>query len=163
MGYTFSLKTKGALPERYDTFINPETGDIYDELPYYGEAMPKQAIGGTFAAADKADPEAYFGKINNPTVHIALNQVRKLVNELVKRYGHPAEIVVELARELKMGRQEKAEFEKMQSENTKDNERIEKELERIGVKNSYDNRMKYKLWEDLADDPVQRVCPFCGK
>lgn len=162
-GYTFSLKTKGALPERYDTFINPETGDIYDELPYYGEAMPKRVIGGTFAAADKADPEAYFGKINNPTVHIALNQMRKLVNELVKRYGHPAEIVVELARELKMGRQEKAEFEKMQSENTKDNERIEKELERIGVKNTYDNRMKYKLWEDLADDPVQRVCPFCGK
>ncbi|MBR1777182.1 MAG: type II CRISPR RNA-guided endonuclease Cas9 [Alphaproteobacteria bacterium] len=162
-GYTFSLKTKGTLPEYYNTFINPETGDVYDELPYYGEAMPKAVIGGTNAAADKDFPEKYWGKINNPTVHIALNQVRKLINELVKRYGHPESIVVELARELKLGKKAKDELNKLQTENTKDNDRIAKELERLGVKNSYDNRMKYKLWEDSSDDSSQRCCPFCGK
>lgn len=162
-GYTFSLKTKGILPEHYDSFINPETGDIYTELPYYGEALPKHVIGGTYAAADYGNPEVYYGKINNPTVHIALNQVRKLINELVKRYGHPDEIVVELARELKLGKKQKEELNRELARNTKENERIARELERLNVKNSYDNRMKYKLWEDLSDDPVQRVCPFCGK
>lgn len=162
-GYTFSLKTKGILPEHYDSFINPETGDIYTELPYYGEALPKHVIGGTYAAADYGNPEVYYGKINNPTVHIALNQLRKLINELVKRYGHPDEIVVELARELKLGKKQKEELNRELARNTKENERIARELERLNVKNSYDNRMKYKLWEDLSDDPVQRVCPFCGK
>ena len=162
-GYTFSLKTKGTLPEYYDMFINPETGEMYDELPYYGQAMPKAVIGGTNAAADKALPEKYWGKINNPTVHIALNQVRKLINALVARYGHPESIVVELARELKFGKKAKDELNKLQTENTKDNDRIAKELERLGVKNSYDNRMKYKLWEDASDIPEQRCCPFCGK
>ena len=162
-GYTFSLKVKGVLPEHYDSFINPETGEVYDELPYYGQALPKQVIGGTFSAADKDDPEKYYGKINNPTVHIALNQVRKLVNALVKRYGHPDEIVVELARELKLGKKQKAELNKLQTENTKENERIAEKLKENNIKNSYDNRMKYKLWEDLSDDPCHRVCPFCGK
>lgn len=162
-GYTFSLKTKGILPEHYDAFINPETGDIYTELPYYGEALPKHVIGGTYAAADRGNPEVYYGKINNPTVHIALNQVRKLINKLVNRYGHPDEIVVELARELKLGKKQKEELNKELVQNTKENERIARELERLNVKDSYDNRMKYKLWEDLSDNPLQRVCPFCGK
>lgn len=162
-GYTFSLKTKGILPEHYDAFINPETGDIYTELPYYGEALPKHVIGGTYAAADRGNPEVYYGKINNPTVHIALNQVRKLINELINRYGHPDEIVVELARELKLGKKRKEELNKKLVQNTKENERIARELERLNIKDSYDNRMKYKLWEDLSDNPLQRVCPFCGK
>ena len=162
-GYTFSLKTKDKLPEYYDSFINPETGELYDELPYYGQAMPKAVIGGTHAVMDKDFPEKHYGKINNPTVHIALNQVRKLINELVKRYGHPETIVVELARELKLGKKAKDELNKLQTENTKENERIAKELDRRGIKNSYDNRMKYKLWEDSSDDALQRCCPFCGK
>ena len=161
--YTFSLKTKDRLPEEYDSFINPETGEIFDELPYYGEALKKQVIGGTFAAQDKNNPELFFGKINNPTVHIALNQVRKLINEIVKTYGHPSKIVVELARTLKLSKKDKDELNKKQAQNTKENDKIAKELERIGVKNSYDNRMKYKLWEDLSDDVTKRCCPFCGK
>ena len=30
------------------------------------------------------------GKIANPTVHIGLNQLRQIVNALIKRYGHPS-------------------------------------------------------------------------
>lgn len=160
-GYTFSLKTKDKLPEYYDSFINPETGEVYDELPYYGEVMPKAVIGGTQNPADKDEKEKYYGKINNPTVHIALNQVRNLVNALVERFGHPETIVVELARELKLGKKAKDELNRIQTENTKENDAIAKELERLGVKNSYDNRMKYKLWTDLSDNASQRCCPFC--
>ena len=168
-GYTFSLKTKDKLPEYYDSFINPETGEVYDELPYYGEVMPKAVIGGTQNPADKDEKEKYYGKINNPTVHIALNQVRNLVNALVERFGHPETIVVELARELKLGKKAKDELNRIQTENTKENDAIAKELERlkelkgVDVKNSYDNRMKYKLWEDLSDKEPQRCCPFCGE
>ena len=50
------------------------------------------------------DPdEVRYGIINNPTVHIALNQVRQVVNELILLHGKPEEIVLEIARDLPMG------------------------------------------------------------
>lgn len=85
-GYVFSKKFD-KLPEKYEIFINPEDGETFDELPYYGQALPEQVIGGTGKDEDKGDEPKYYGKINNPTVHIALNQVRQLVNALVKKYG----------------------------------------------------------------------------
>lgn len=162
-GYEFSGTTKGKLPEHYDTFIDPVSGCVYGELPYYGQALPKQVIGGTNAAEDKNNPEKFYGKINNPTVHIALNQLRRLVNEVVKEYGHPSSVVIELARELKQNKEQKKKQEKEQAANEKENQEIAKKLETLGVKNNYDNRMKYKLWTDAAKDAAKRCCPFCGK
>lgn len=161
-GYVFSKKFD-KLPEKYESFINPEDGEVFNELPYYGQALPERVIGGTGKDEDKEDDAKYYGKINNPTVHIALNQVRQLVNALVKKYGHPNSIVVELARDLKLSRDEKKRVEKEQAQNEAENKKIGDELTRLGSKNNYDNRMKYKLWEDSAKDPTQRCCPFCGK
>ncbi len=162
-GYEFSKKFD-KLPEKYESFINPENGKVFKELPYYGQALPEQVIGGTGKDEDKEDDAKYYGKINNPTVHIALNQVRQLVKALVKKYGHPNSIVVELARDLKLSRDEKKRVEKEQAQNEAENKKIGDELTRLGIKNNYDNRMKYKLWEDSAKkNPMQRCCPFCGK
>lgn len=161
-GYVFSKKFD-KLPEKYESFINPEDGEIFNELPYYGQALPERVIGGTGKDEDKKDDAKYYGKINNPTVHIALNQVRQLVNALVKKYGHPNSIVVELARDLKLSRDEKKRVEKEQAQNEAENKKIGDELTRRGIKNNYDNRMKYKLWKDSAENPMQRCCPFCGK
>lgn len=135
------------------------TGEIFDRLPYYGETLPNNVIGGSYALNDKEFPEKYFGKINNPTVHIALNQVRKLVNALIDTYGPPEQIVIELARELK---EPADEITKDQTKNQKDNERINKELSLLNVKQNYRNRMLFKLWEDLSSDPTKRCCPFSG-
>lgn len=162
-GYVFSRRVKDALPAEYTSFIDPETGECFDELPYYGQILKRYVLGGVKSAENKDLPEKYYGKINNPTVHIILNQLRKLVNALVKEYGHPKKIVVEMARDLKLSKKRKQEIAKEQAANEKDNKRIGDELERLGVRNNYDNRMKYKLWEDLAADPLKRCCPFCGK
>lgn len=135
------------------------TGEVFDHLPYYGEILPNNVIGGSFAPEDKALPEKYFGKINNPSVHIALNQVRKLVNALIDVYGPPEEVVIELARDLK---EPAADIAKEQGKNQKENKRINDELVKLGVKQNYRNRMLYKLWEDLAEDPTKRCCPFSG-
>lgn len=76
--------------------------ELLDRLPYYGEVLRGSVIGGKpdrFEAG--ANPEQHYGKINNPTVHVALNQMRKLLNCLVERFGPPADIHVELVRDLK--------------------------------------------------------------
>ncbi len=137
--------------------------DVLPKLPYYGEVLQDEIIPGTGEPEDKANPEKYFGKINNPTVHIGLNQIRKLVNEIIDVYGAPEEIAVEFCRELKMSRQEKKDVEKEQAANQKKNEEINAKLREFGFDENYNNRMMYKLWEDLNPDPFKRCCPFCGK
>lgn len=140
-----------------------KTGEVYDEgdLPYYGKVMPGHVAFGT-NDSDDID-EIRYGKIANPTVHIALNQLRRFINALVRKYGPPSQIVIELARELKLGRQRLDEINREQAANRKHNEDVAEELEKIGIENTYQNRLKYKLWEELDIDPVNRCCPYTGK
>ncbi len=142
----------------YDGSVFPE-----GNLPFYGEVLPKQVIGGTYAPKDKQNPENYYGKINNPTVHMALNQFRLLLNELVKQYGRPPrEIYLEMARETALSAKELGTLNSEHAKNRKINEIINTELEKLSVAQTYANRMKYRLWEDLDADPTGRCCPFCG-
>ncbi len=139
------------------------TGEVFDKLPYYGQALEAAVIGGSYAESDKGDPEKFYGKINNPTVHIALNQVRKLTNAIIDIYGPPYEVVIELAREMKYGRDRLIEHNKNQKKNRERNEKINAELEKLGITPNYKNRLQFKLWEDLSADPTKRCCPFTGK
>lgn len=138
-------------------------GVIYPEgLPYYGEIL-QTAVG--FGSGIPEDPaEVRYGKIANPTVHVALNQIRKVVNDLIARYGPPEQIVVELARDLPMSAQGKRDLEKRQSDNRKANETRDKELAKLGLSPSYQNRLKLRLWEELnADNVMERRCVFTGE
>jgi len=130
-------------------------------LPYYGKVMPNHVIKRESAHLD--NEETKYGKISNVTVHIALNQLQKLVNAVSKKYGAPKQIVLELARELKLNGKQKEELKKRQNRERAENERIREELEGIGIKNNYQNRLKFKLWEELNSDPQKRCCPFSGK
>jgi len=148
------------------------TGE-WNFLPYYGVILEKEVIGGSLASEDDPDKkhkpetsdyERFWGKISNPTVHIGLNQIRLLVNELIKTYGKPTRIAVEFARELKLSRQQKKAVMQEQNENKKRNDRINEMLKNTGIKDNYDNRMIVKIWEDQAkQNPLERMCPFCGK
>jgi CRISPR-associated endonuclease Csn1 len=134
-------------------------GDRHDRLPYYGQVLPDSVIGGSYDDKDKDLPERYYGKVNNPSLHIGLNQVRKLVNAVIEVYGTPDEIVVGIARDLK---QPWGDIARKQGKNRKDIDRINKELEKLNVRKNYRNRMLFSLWEDLAQAPQHRCCPFSG-
>jgi CRISPR-associated endonuclease Csn1 len=154
----YDSKIKAGYTER-------KTGEIFDEgnLPYYGEIMEHHTSFGNKEKYTKDEPELYYGKIGNPTVHIALNQLRKFINALTKKYGAPTQIVIELARELPLGKESLSDLIKGQRENEQNNERIKEELEKIGLENTYQNRLKYKLWEELDKDPTKRCCPYTGR
>jgi CRISPR-associated endonuclease Csn1 len=134
-------------------------GERCDLLPYYGQVLPDSVIGGSYDGKDKHLPERYFGKVNNPSLHIGFNQLRKLVNAVIEVYGPPDEIVVGIARDLKQPGDDIA---RKQGKNRKDIDRINKELEKLNVRKSYRNRMLFSLWEDLAEEPELRCCPFSG-
>jgi CRISPR-associated endonuclease Csn1 len=143
----------------YDHARQPD-GEVFDLLPYYGEAL-EHAVG--FGSGDPNDPlEMRFGRIANPTVHIALNELRRVTNALAKRYGSPAEIVVELARDLPLGKEAKEEKNREQAENQRQNERRRAELAGLGLPDSGENILRLRLWEELG--PVhERRCVYTGE
>ena len=137
------------------------TGEWFQQLPYYGQILDRYT-GGPIETSSSPD-EAKFGRIANPTVHIALNELRKVVNGIIKRYGHPDEIVIEVTRDLKSSQQRKKELIKQYRDNQKDNERYAEELENLRLANNYDNRQRFKLWEELGASVIDRRCPFSGE
>ena len=145
-------------------FVNPfkRAGDdkLLDRLPYYGSAVKGHIIPGK---GDEKDEQARIGMVTNPTVHIALNQIRHVVNELLACYGHPASIAIELGRELPAGQKRRAEIEKEQEANQDRNDRLDGRLRKGGQACKPDNRLRLRLWEELDKDPNGRCCPFSGQ
>jgi len=140
------------------------TGEILPELPYYGEYLQRHVGFGTGELSDP--PEKRFGRIANPTVHIGLNQVRVVVNALIKRYGHPREVIVEVARELKQSQEQRRDTQEQQAKNQNRNERLRKlaaELLQIAEERVRQaDVQKLVLWEELSFDVTDRRCPYSG-
>ncbi|MEM9424691.1 MAG: type II CRISPR RNA-guided endonuclease Cas9, partial [Spirochaetota bacterium] len=143
-----------------------EANTLEPRLPYYGAAMKESCYPINQKPGLRADKdERKYGRISNPTVHVALNQLRKVVNDLMERYGLPAEIVLELGRNLKNSKKAREEIENKQKEHGKKNERWNKELrERYGFANpGRDARRKLELYEELAKGSPAAHCPYCGE
>ena len=153
------------------TAVDITTGEIEDlhafiKLPYYGEFLQRH-VG--FGSGDPKDSdEKRYGKIANPTVHIGLNQVRLVTNALLKRYGHPDEVVVELARDLKLSREEKKRIEDQQTENQHRNSAFRIEIAdqlyagNVARVKSVDIA-KLILWKELSNNEANRQCPYSGQ
>ena len=134
---------------------------LQGRLDYYGKALEGHVVGGSGEGAD----EQKYGTIPNPTVHIALNQLRGLVNELIRRFGKPYQIVLEIGRDLPLGAKSKAELERQITDGQNKNQKIRDELSNLGITAapSRSDLQKYKLWEQLAKDPSERRCVFSGQ
>lgn len=148
------------------------TGEVLDKLPYYGELLSRDIPPGTFDPADEKDVERYWGKITNPTVHIGLRQVEKLVNAVIAVHGRPDQIVVELARDLKLNEKDKEEHNRRIRRDTAEAQRRSRMLSgldadgnRISDHVALDtgaNRALLKQWEELNPGNVaDRRCPYC--
>ena len=142
----------------------------YSRLPYYGEVMP-ESVWGAQPEVDKnkketeRDNDAFlFGKIANPTVHVALNQLRYVVNKVIDAQGKaPSKIHIELTRDLKNSKKAREQMNRQIGLNKKNNDRIRKFLkEELGDDHpSRDDMNKVKLWEELGSQGV-RQCVFTG-
>ncbi len=156
--------------------LSAETGERMDQLPYYGEILPESCVGGDRkkaqerleAAKAKGEElphfkELYYGKIPNPTIHLTLNQLRRVVNSLIARYGNPDSIHLETTRDLKNSREKRDEITRKQAREQKENERIRQEFVKHGI--AHPSRMdirKYKMWEALGKEATTRRCIYSG-
>ncbi len=124
-------------------------------LPYYGEALPRDVI--SRPNAPKGSQE-FIGRVSNPTVHIGLNQLRKIVNALIDAHGPPKEIVVELTRELKLNREQKENRGRENQKNKNRNDAIRKELDSLDIADTHRNRLLLRLYQELPAG--ERVCIY---
>lgn len=138
------------------------TGEVFDRLPYYGEILTREIAPGKEEYGD--EKERRFGKITNPTVHIGLRQLEKLVNAIIAIHGRPDQIVVELARELKLNDKQKDEHKKRIKRDTDAAIARGDKLQSMGMPDTGANRMLLRMWEELNPaNPLDRRCPYCGQ
>lgn len=165
LGYAEAAQQAGL----HDSDHRAESGR--DRLPYCGEILARWCLPLKQRTPTTPEAEAIHGRIANPTVHVGLNQLKKLVDALIERHGKPDEIHVELARDLKLGREKLAEIDAEQERNRGRNEEADDamraaglDLDGLGKGTRAENRRRYRLWLELDEaGPQRRCCPYSGR
>ncbi|WP_299354049.1 type II CRISPR RNA-guided endonuclease Cas9 [uncultured Porphyromonas sp.] len=96
--------------------------------------------------------------LRQPVVEKILNQMINLVNALKREHGEIDEVRVELARELKMSREEREETTKSNNAREKENKTKAERIAEYGLTPTKSRIQKYRLWEESNE-----CCIYCGK
>jgi CRISPR-associated endonuclease Csn1 len=98
-------------------------------------------------------------QLRNPAVQRALTELRKVVNAIVREYGKPDRIRIELARDLKKPRKDRQRISRQNARNRAAREVAGEEIEDlVGPNPSRDDRVKLLLWKECGG-----LCPYTGK
>lgn len=146
--------------------------EVQDRLPYYGAVLTgstqtimgkywhsafqeKKNLAGFHKPHTGRDEEKY-GRIANPVVHQSLNELRKLLNEIIGILeSKPLEIVLEMGRELKLGAEKRDEI-------SRDQNKREKESERLYNEFCIPNSLSKKYIQHFRLLSEQNfICPYC--
>ena len=96
-------------------------------------------------------------ELRQPLVEKILNQMINLVNALKAEYGID-EVRVELARELKMSREERERMTRQNDKRKKANDKVAERIRQRGLYPTKPRIQKYMLWEEAG-----RQCLYCGR
>ena len=125
-------------------------------LPYYGDLM-------VLRPSLVEDGNGCY-RTMNATVHIAMNQIRAVVNDLILRFGKPYAINIEMGRDVRSGAKELGDMLAGQAKNKRENDKIAELLkDEWHVKPNKENILRYKLWKELSKDSGIPMCPYTGK
>jgi CRISPR-associated endonuclease Csn1 len=154
----------------------PEPGYCAVSLAAISKLLPRMACGKSFKEAEtelygarfsgglvfEALPEVrkQLETLRNPAVERSLTELRKVVNAIVREYGKPYEIRIELARELKKPRQERIEATKKNRSRQREREDVAvRILRECGLSNpSRKDIEKARLHEECGG-----YCPYTGR
>ena len=96
-------------------------------------------------------------ELRQPLVEKILNQMINLVNALKAEYGVD-EVRVELARELKMSREERERMVRNNKDREDHNKEVAEKIQKCGLFPTKSRIRKYRLWEEAG-----RQCLYCGR
>jgi CRISPR-associated endonuclease Csn1 len=127
-------------------------------IPYYGKILSESVIRGNADKDPNIDPEKYYGRISNPSVHVILNAIRSLLNAIMVKYGKIDTIVYETARELPLSVEQRSKLLKEQKNNQDANKKSKEHIEGLGLNPTFKNIIKHQLWIEQKG-----VCIYSGK
>jgi len=158
--------------------LEPEHSDI--SLKAINKLLPYLEQGMIFSDARVAAGYGYEVKqievldelpappdIPNPIVMKGLHELKRVVNAIIKEYGKPDVIRLEMARDLEMNSKRYKAFTSQQNKNTKLNEEAQSQFENIAGQNkhlglskyaSHTDKIKYRLWQEQ-----QNRCAYSNK
>ncbi len=156
--HSFSLKIMNELIP--DLYIAPKNQmELLTEMGFFKQKK-ENFIGKKYIPQDSVIKEIY-----NPVVVRSVRVTIKILNALIKKYGDPDEIVIEMPRD-KNEEEEKKNIIDMQKRNEKElKEIVDKVQKEYGLqitdKDFYHHKglaLKLKLWNEQ-----ERKCPYSGK
>ena len=103
---------------------------------------------------DDKDADQKIQSIRNPVVITVLFELRKLVNKLISTYERPARIKIELARDLKLNREQRESTRIRQKKQEKERQEAIGKLHEIGQPESEGNILHYRLWKEAGGQCV---------
>ncbi len=129
----------------WTTDTDPER---HSRLPPYGDVA---AIRGSLVN----------GRVRDPSLHVALGQLRHVVNALIDFHGAPEGIVVEIDRELKLSRQALLKRRSAARKAKKSEAAHEAWLRAQGLPESWEHRLMLRLHDELPEG--RKLCIYTGR
>jgi CRISPR-associated endonuclease Csn1 len=124
--------------------------DTPSALSEAGYLRPDQRA---YAIRDELPPPP---DVANPVVRQALHEVRKVVNAVIREYGKPAKIHVELARNAKASTEERRRMSKQMRDREAERNAAADEIRNHGHRPTRDTIDRYLLWKQQSEH-----CPYC--
>lgn len=98
------------------------------------------------------------GTLRQPIVEKIINQTINLVNAIMDEYGEIDEVRVELARELKMSREERTEISNRNNKQERENNKLSERIAEMGIMPSRRRIQKMRMLQETGNK-----CVYCGK
>jgi CRISPR-associated endonuclease Csn1 len=126
----------------------------------YPSAKIAAGYGGVSGASEGVNFLPEPPQVRNPVVQKALYETRKVVDAIIREFGKPDIIRVELARDAKLPKKVKDDIRTKNNKRRDENEGINEDLKKeFGLANpTREDRDKYRLWVEC-----NRTSPYSGK
>lgn len=116
---------------------------LFDRLPDFARLKPA---------------DCRLGNIPNPVVKRALVELRKVVNAVIREYGKPDEVHVELARTVQVGAERRKEMSRRMREREAKRNHAAEEIRKHGFAARREGVLRYLLWSEQGAQ-----CVYCGQ
>jgi CRISPR-associated endonuclease Csn1 len=105
--------------------------------------------------SESIDPQIKLGappETSNPIVNKGLYELKRVINAIIKQYGKPDIIRIEMARDLEMNTKRYRENEARQAKNKKDNQAAVDAYQELnlGQYPNHNDKIKYRLWKEQS-------------
>lgn len=157
-GKTYAEARRELYPEKFSS-----RGTLSELPPLFAAADEAQldlwAAGPGRLESEKLPPEP-VGEIRNPAVTRSLTEMRKVVNAIIRQYGKPVEVRIELARDLKRSKKDRQKLTSTIRENESSRDKAkDRILKEAGIPHPRrDDIRKALLWDECGG-----ICPYTGK